>query len=114
LSTVLLVARVRGQTGIMPPATTGAPELERALRTQANTVEQFVVFVPALWLAALYFQGWIPPLLGLVWCLGRLLYISAYSAGRSRHLSFGLTIYPTLILAVLAGIGLVKAWLVNG
>ena len=40
---------------------TGAPELERALRVQGNTVEQFVIFLPALWLAALYFQGWVPP-----------------------------------------------------
>ena len=51
-------------TGIQPPAMTGDPELERALRVQGNTVEQFVIFLPALWLATLYFQGWVPPIAG--------------------------------------------------
>ena len=58
---------------------TGAPELERAVRVQGNTVEQFVIFVPALWLAAMYFQGWIPAALGLIWCLGRLIYAIGYA-----------------------------------
>jgi uncharacterized membrane protein YecN with MAPEG domain len=60
------VARNRRVTGIDAPAMTGDPRLERALRIQGNTLEQFVVFVPSLWLAAIYFQGWAPPILGLV------------------------------------------------
>ena len=112
-STSILVARTRGRVGIQPPVMTGPPELERALRVQGNTLEQFAMFVPSLWLAALYFQGWIPPALGLVWCAGRILYIQRYAAGKNRFIGFALTIWPTLILALLAIIGIVQAWLAN-
>ena len=109
LWTAILVARTRRRTRINPPAMTGAPELERALRIQGNTVEQFVIFVPALWLAAIYFQGWIPAALGLVWSLGRVIYIQAYMSNRKRVIGFGLTMWPTLILVILAIIGIVQA-----
>ena len=105
----ILVARVRGRAGIQPPAMTGSPELERALRVQGNTMEQFVVFVPSLWLAALYFQGWIPAALGLAWCVGRVIYAWQYMGARNRFVGFGLTIYSTLILVLLAIIGIVQA-----
>lgn len=111
VATGILVARVRSKTGIHPPVMTGSPDLERALRVQGNTLEQFAIFVPALWLAALYFQGWIPAALGLVWSLGRIIYIQAYMSNRKRVIGFGLTIYPTLILVVLAIIGIVQAWM---
>jgi uncharacterized membrane protein YecN with MAPEG domain len=111
VGTGILVARVRAKVGIHPPVMTGPPELERALRIQGNTLEQFMIFVPALWLAALYFQGWIPAALGLVWCAGRIIYARLYLAGKNRIVGFSLTIYPTLILVLLAGIGIIKAWM---
>ena len=107
------VARARRETQIDAPAMTGHPRLERALRIQGNTVEQFVIFLPALWMAAIYFQGWIPPILGLVWCLGRIVYSFVYGSSRQRFPGFALTIFPTLILIVLAIIGIVQAWSVN-
>jgi glutathione S-transferase len=107
--TGILVARTRRRVGIQPPAMTGSPDLERALRIQGNTLEQLVIFVPALWLAALYFQGWIPAALGLVWCLGRVIYAPLYLAGKNRFPGFALTIFPTLILTLLAIIGIVQA-----
>src|SRR3954467_11633185 len=80
IGTAMLVARTRTVTGIQPPAMSGDPRVERALRVQGNTGESFIVFLPALWLAALYFQGWIPPIIGLVWCLGRVVYAMGYMA----------------------------------
>ncbi len=110
MSMSILVGRVRGKVGIIPPAMTGAPELERAIRVQGNTLEQFVIFLPALWLAALYFQGWVPPILGLVWSVGRIIYAAQYLAGRNRAIGFGLTLLPSAILVVLAAIGVAQAW----
>ena len=111
IGTTILVARVRRSTGIQPPAMSGDPRLERALRVQGNTVEGFIVFLPALWLAALYFQGWGPPIIGLIWCLGRIIYALGYSRDAGARLpGFALTIFPTLILILLAIIGIVKAW----
>jgi uncharacterized membrane protein YecN with MAPEG domain len=111
VGTALLVARTRRATGIMPPAMTGDPRLERALRVQGNTVEGFIAFLPALWLAALYFQGWLPPVIGLIWCLGRIAYAAGYmsDAGR-RHLGFTICMLSVLLLVILAVVGLVGAW----
>lgn len=113
IGTAILVARVRRSTGIQPPAMSGDPRLERALRVQGNTTEGFIVFLPALWLAALYFQGWIPGIIGLVWCLGRILYALTYKPANpdQRFAGFALTVFPTIILAILALIGIVNAWI---
>ena len=115
LWTAIQVARTRARVGIKPPATTGSPELECALRVQANTVEQFIIFLPALWLAALYFQGWIPGVLGVAWCIGRILYALGYKAEKpgGREVGFFISIFATLALIVLAGIGIVMAWMAS-
>jgi glutathione S-transferase len=111
IGTAILVARIRTVTGVLPPAMTGDPRVERALRVQGNTVEGFIVFLPALWLAALYFQGWAPPIIGLVWCLGRIAYAVGYMADANRrHIGFGICIFSVLILVILAAIGIVGAW----
>ena len=113
LWTAILVARTRRKVGIAPPATTGSQELECALRCQANTVEQIVIFLPALWLATLYFQGWIPGVLGAAWCIGRILYALGYKAQKpgAREPGFFVSILSTLALILLAAIGIVMAWM---
>ena len=112
LWTAILVSRTRTRVGIPPPATTGSPDLECALRIQANTVEQFILFLPALWLAALFFQGWAPPVIGLLWCLGRLLYSFGYKPAKpgGRAPGFMIAMLSTLVLIVLAIIGIVLDW----
>jgi uncharacterized membrane protein YecN with MAPEG domain len=107
------VARARRRTGIDAPAMSGAKDLDYAVRVQANTVEQIVIFVPALWLASLYFPGWWAPGLGLIWCVGRIIYCFVYGAAKSRFPGFALTIFPTLILIVLGIIGVVQAWMAS-
>lgn len=106
--------KVRGRTGIKPPAMSGDPALEAAVRAEGNTVEQYVLFLPALWLAALYFQGWMPPILGLVWCLGRVWYAVGYmSQPDKRYPGYMLTVLSALALIVLAVIGMVQAWMAS-
>ena len=109
----IYVARTRRATGIDAPAMTGHPKLERAVRIQGNTVEQIVIFLPALWLAAIYFQGWAPPILGLIWCAGRITYAFVYGTAKQRFPGFAPTIFPSLILIVLAAIGIVQAWMAS-
>jgi len=111
IGTAILVAHTRRSTGIQPPAMGGDPRLERALRVQGNTVEGFIVFLPALWLAALYFQGWLVPIIGLAWCLGRIFYAAGYVAdAERRHVGFAICMFSVLILVVLAAIGIFGAW----
>jgi len=111
IGTAILVARTRRATGIQPPAMSGDARLERALRVQGNTMESFIAFLPALWLAAFYFQGWAAPAIGLIWCLGRIFYMVGYAADANRrHVGFAICIFSILALVILAAIGLVGAW----
>ena len=111
LWTAILVARTRRRVGIAPPATSGSPELDCALRTQGNTVEQIVIFLPALWLATLYFQGWIPGVLGALWCIGRIVYALGYRAEKpgARAPGFGISVLSTIALIILGATGIVMA-----
>ena len=112
LGAAIMVSRVRRRVGIAPPAMTGSPELDCALRVHGNTVEQFIMFAPALWLATLYFQGWIPPILGAVWCLGRIVYVMGYdSAAEKRLPGFIISQLSIVVLWILAVIGVVNAWM---
>src|SRR5215472_3834074 len=54
LGTVIAVMRARGHYGIAAPATSGHPVFERLFRIQQNTLEQLVLFLPALWLYSLF------------------------------------------------------------
>jgi len=72
-----------------------------------------IVFLPALWLAALYFQGWIPPVIGLIWCVGRIFYAVGYMAAATAAISLAVCIFSVLTLVVLAAIGIVQAWMAS-
>ena len=108
------MARVK--YGVKAPAVTGDPLFERFYRVQQNTLEQLVVFIPAMVAFAFIAEriAWpgfkIATGLGGVWLLGRTLYARAYLKDpESRGLGFMLTFLPsvgllagTLIACVLA------------
>ena|ERR1700761_1335003 len=113
---MMLVGRMRGKHGVEAPAMTGAPEFERAVRVQMNTLEQFVLFLPVLWLATIYpsFSGYLAPGLGFVWLIGRVLYSSGYMAAPAkRSAGFLIAGIATIALLVLSIIGIIHAWLVT-
>ena len=68
----------RAKYGVAAPATTGHPEWERLFRVQQNTLEQLIVFLPALWLCATYVGAWIAAGIGVLFLIGRLVYSAAY------------------------------------
>ena len=107
------VGRMRGKHSIKAPATTGHPEFECAYRVQMNTLEHFVIFLPLLWLATTYFRtwGWLPAVLGLVWIIGRILYMSGYMAApEKRETGFFIAAIALLALLVLSMVGIVQSW----
>ena len=85
----LTVARMHSKTGILAPAMTGDPLLERAIRAHSNTIEWLPVFLPSLWLFAIYCSpGWAAGL-GFLWLIGRILYFTGYlSAPLKRYPGF--------------------------
>lgn len=102
----LLVGRARTTYGVVAPAVSGHQMFERAYRVQMNTLEQFVAFVPGLFLAAKYWPPALIASVGAVYLLGRFIYWRSYLvAPETRRLGMALTILPTigLLLAALAG-----------
>src|ERR1700744_3606203 len=112
--TSLPVGRARGKHGIKAPAMTGHEDMDRAVRVHMNTLEQFAIFLPLLWIATTYFNliGWLSPAFGLVWIVGRIIYMQAYLADTAkRSAGFGITLIASLGLLVLSVIGVVMAWM---
>ena len=94
------------------PATSGAPEFERAFRIQQNTLEQMMLFLPSLWLfAALVSDSW-AGVAGLAWVIGRILYALGYArAAEKRSAGFGVAILANLVLLIGALVGwFLRAW----
>jgi len=101
------VGAMRVKHGVNAPATTGHPQFERMFRIQQNTMEQLVVFVPALWIYAHLVNPLWGAGIGIFFVIGRFIYRAAYlkdPASRSNGFTIGV-----LATAVLLGWSLVAA-----
>lgn len=99
------VGWARGKFGVQAPATTGHPAFERYYRVQMNTLELLVVFVPALPLFGHYVSARWAVVLGLVYVVGRFLYLAGYVKDpKKRGPGFLLSWVPTVVL-LLGGLG---------
>ena len=76
--TCFRVGKARVTFNIPAPATTGNPDFERLFRVQMHTLEWMPIFLPSLWLFAAYVSDAIAAALGLVWIVGRILYMIGY------------------------------------
>jgi hypothetical protein len=102
-----LVSRARGKYRVHAPATTGNEIFERYYRVQMNTLELMVVLLPAMWIAAAYWDPRWMAAIGAVYLLGRIIYLRAYTRDPgSRALGFMLSMasVSTLLLAALLGV----------
>jgi glutathione S-transferase len=89
--TSMRVGGARAKFGVKAPAISGDPDFERVFRVQMNTLEWMPIFLPSLWLFAIYDSDAIAALLGLVWIGGRILYMIGYSrAAEKRGTGFGI------------------------
>jgi uncharacterized MAPEG superfamily protein len=105
----ILVGMARGRHGVHAPAVTGHPVFERLYRVQMNTLEQLVVFLPALYLAARHWPQPAVAAVGAVYVVGRFVYWRAYVAEpKGRALGYVLTALPTLALLGAAAVGAVR------
>ena len=93
------VSKARSAFGIKVPATSGHPDFDRVFRVQANTLEWMPIFLPSLWLFAIYISDPIAAVLGLVWIAGRILYLTGYSqAAAKRGRGFAIQALAAIIL----------------
>jgi glutathione S-transferase len=85
------VGKARSTFNIPAPAMSGNPDFERVFRVQMNTLEWMPIFLPSLWLYAIYISDPVAAGLGVVWIAGRILYMTGYSkAANKRGPGFGI------------------------
>ena len=107
-----LVGRARVQYGIKAPATTGHPEFERVNRVHVNTLENLIVFVPAVWIFAVYVSEPWAAVLGALFVVARAIYAVGYlRAAERRGPGAGITGIVNLALIVGGLVGLGRALL---
>jgi glutathione S-transferase len=98
----ILVSRARGKFGVKLPAISGNPDFERVFRAQMNTLEWMPIFLPSLWLFAVYVSDAIAAMIGLVWVIGRILYVLGYAQAVAKR-SLGFAIQATATIALWVG-----------
>jgi glutathione S-transferase len=79
LVTLVRVSRARRKFGVKLPAISGNEDFERVFRVQMNTLEWLPVFLPSLWLFAVYVSDAIAGGVGVIWIIGRVLYMIGYT-----------------------------------
>jgi glutathione S-transferase len=108
----LRVGLARAKYNVPAPATTGDPTFERMNRVHMNTLEGMPIFLPLLWLFASYHSDAIAAAIGLVWVIGRIIFMLAYTADAGKR-SGGFQIQFLAVIILLIGtiVGAVQALL---
>lgn len=79
------VGRMRAKYDCPAPAITGDPVFERYYRVQQNTMEQLVIFLPAITIYGYYGNPMIAAGVGLVFPISRLIYMQSYVADPNKR-----------------------------
>ena len=79
------VGRARGKYKVKAPAVTGHELFERAYRIQLNTIENVLMFLPALWLYAIFIGDKGAGDSGLIWLIARVWYAIAYQQNPAKR-----------------------------
>jgi glutathione S-transferase len=112
--TSVRVARARAAYKIKPPAISGNPDFERVFRVQMNTLEWLPIFLPSLWLFAIYVNDEYAALAGVAWIIGRALYMTGYEkAAEKRRAGFAIQSLAATVL-LLGSLGTIVWRILHG
>lgn len=106
------VPRARRRFGLKAPVMMTGTNLEfdRIFRVQMNTLEWMPIFLPLLWLFALYLSDVWAAALGVVWIAARALYMVTYTqAADKRGPGFALQAAVCVVLLIGSLVGIVTS-----
>jgi glutathione S-transferase len=104
------VGKARALYKVPAPAMSGNEIFDRYFRVHMNTLEQLVVFIPSIVIFAQYWGQYIAAGLGVVFLIGRFLYLRGYVKDpKKRELGFMLSALPNVILLLGGIVGAVRA-----
>ena len=101
------VGGARGRSGIKAPAVTGDESFERYFRVHQNTLEQLIVFIPAIYATAFYANELYAVAAGVLFLIGRAMYFRAYTKDAEKR-------GRGMIVTMFANVALVAGGLVGG
>jgi glutathione S-transferase len=108
------VGRARNKYGIKAPDVSGNLDFERVLRVQQNTLEQLVLFLPALWIFSVFVSPIVATIVGAIWIVGRIVYAwGYYQAAEKRGIGFAISLLATIVL-LLGSLGGIVLHLIKG
>ena len=101
------VGAARGRYKVPAPSIDGPPEFLRVFRVHMNSLEQLIIFLPAIVLFAAYWGDMIAAGIGLFWPIGRIVFaVAYYKDAAKRGPGFGISFLTSVVLLIggLAGI----------
>jgi glutathione S-transferase len=106
------VGKARVDYQIKAPAVAGHEMFERYYRVQMNTMEQLILFLPALWLGARHLDPRLAAAIGAIYLVGRTIYYRAYIADPAkRGMGFSLSLFPSAALLIAALVFIIRGML---
>jgi len=112
LQYVWFTARVglaRGKYSVDAPACDGDETWNRLFRVQQNTMEQLIVFIPAVFAFSYYMSELWMMVPGLAFIIGRFLYSAEYQKDpKTRTPGMAITLLANVVLVLGALFGLIK------
>mmetsp|Transcript_8293 Transcript_8293/g.18532 ORF Transcript_8293/g.18532 Transcript_8293/m.18532 type:complete len:184 (+) Transcript_8293:95-646(+) len=82
---VFSIGPLRKKYNVPYPRTDGPEEMQRAMRTQQNQLEQMPVFFALLWVAAAFVSPHFAGIVGCIWVALRIAYSFVYRSGTTRR-----------------------------
>ncbi|NWV23548.1 MGST2 transferase, partial [Origma solitaria] len=107
-----LVLKSRMKHKIMPPAVTGAPEVDRIFHAQQNCVAFYPIFLTSLWIAGCFCNQELASFLGVLYTFARYKYFHGYTQSvKGRIRGFILSAVILICLMTLGAAGIVNRFL---
>ena len=99
--TLFKAGMARGRFNVPAPSHDGPEDYVRYVRAHQNTAEHLILFLPALWLFAIFGSGLWAAAIGVAWPIGRLLYaFGYYQAAEKRTMGLIISMLPIYILVL--------------